>query len=139
MGLHPDFPTSPFDIIHPHQRWFPSNDNLQELSEDKLRPPLVQKLREVIHYWRKKDYPGASPTSQALLNWWFIETKGREDRNDPLKLQRLKAWCHDATKCDDVHRQGLSAKWDFVFVKEEDFRKYGPSSFQKLLQICSKN
>ena len=73
MGLHPQFPTSPFDIIPPNQRWFPSNDNLQELSEDKLRPPLVQKLRQAVYNWRKKGYPKASPTSQALLNWWFKE------------------------------------------------------------------
>ena len=73
MGLHPQFPTYPFDIIHPDQRWFPSNDDLQELSEDKLRPPLVQKLRQAVHEWREKDYPKVSFTSQVLLNWWFKE------------------------------------------------------------------
>ena len=63
---------------------------------------------------------------------FVVETKGREDLNDPLKLERLKAWC------DDVNRQGLPAKWDFVLVREEDFRRYTFCSFKELLQLCKR-
>ncbi len=59
---------------------------------------------------------------------FVIETKGREDLNDPLKLARLKQWC------GDVNKQGLSVKWGFVFVGEDDFKKYKPTNFQSLME-----
>ena len=32
---------------------------------------LVNKIREEVNSWRDKDYPGASPTSLFLLEFWF--------------------------------------------------------------------
>ena len=29
---------------------------------------------------------------------WIVETKGREDLDDPLKISRLKQWCDDVNK-----------------------------------------
>jgi len=35
---------------------------------------------------------------------WVIETKGREDLEDPRKWERLKLWCEDASAQDAPHR-----------------------------------
>src|SRR5271155_1739523 len=71
MALHPDFPRSPYVILPPDLRWFPAAEELRSTAYEKLLPPLVAKIREEIEAWREKDYAGASPTSRALLIWWF--------------------------------------------------------------------
>lgn len=57
----------------------------------------------------------------------FVETKGREDLDVPLKMHRLRQWC------DDVNRVQPDVVHDFVYVDEEGFKKYGPRSFGRLL------
>jgi type III restriction enzyme len=71
MALHPDFPKSPYSILDPKFRWFPADETLRESSYEKLLPPLVHHLRNKVNTWRDTGYEGASPTSIALLNWWF--------------------------------------------------------------------
>lgn len=71
MALHPDFPSSPHDILSPDVRWVPGDDLFREHGYLKLLPPLVHKLREAVTAWRAADYEGASATSRALLHWWF--------------------------------------------------------------------
>lgn len=71
MALHPSFPTSPYEILEPEHRWFPADEALRESTYDKLMPPLVHKVREEVKEWRDRQYEGCSPTSKALLNWWF--------------------------------------------------------------------
>ncbi|MFZ4642877.1 MAG: DEAD/DEAH box helicase [Phycisphaerales bacterium] len=71
MALHPQFPSSPYAPLIPEQRWFPADEAMREKSYDKLLPPLVAKIREEVCAWRNKGYPGASPTSVALLRHWF--------------------------------------------------------------------
>ncbi len=71
MSLHPEFPTSPYAPLIPAHRWFPADETLRDTAYEKLLPPLVAKLREEIHAWRSNGYTGASPTSRALLHWWF--------------------------------------------------------------------
>jgi len=71
MALHPDFPTSPYAQLIPEQRWFPADETLRATRYDMLLPPLVAKVRREVFDWRGKGYPGASPTSAALLKWWF--------------------------------------------------------------------
>ena len=71
MALHPDFPKSPHEIIHPDLRWFPADEALREQGYEKLLPPLVAHLRKRVSKWRANDYEGASQTSCALLKWWF--------------------------------------------------------------------
>ena len=80
MALHKNFPKSPYDILNPGIRWFPADEDLRTKGHEKLLPPLVHKLRQEVKKWRNKHYEGASPTSQALLKWWFqtkhpVETK----------------------------------------------------------------
>jgi len=71
MALHPNFPPSPHVVLDPAVRWFPADEALRESSYDKLMPPLVHQLRELVKDWRDQNYKGAADTSRALLNWWF--------------------------------------------------------------------
>jgi len=71
MALHPDFPSSPYEILSPEVRWFPAAEEMRASAYEKLLPPLVAKVREEVKAWRDKDYAGASETSKALLTWWF--------------------------------------------------------------------
>ena len=56
-----------------------------------------------------------------------IETKGREDLDVPLKMQRLSQWC------EDVNKVSPNAIYDFVYVDQENFDVYRPETFQQLL------
>ena len=71
MALHPKFPKSPYEILEPDYRWFPADEALREQGYEKLLPPLVASIRKKVKEWRDADYKGASPTSIALLKWWF--------------------------------------------------------------------
>jgi type III restriction enzyme len=54
---------------------------------------------------------------------WIVETKGREDLNDPGKWERLKQWCKDASAVDG------GQQYRALFVREEDWEHYKPKSF----------
>ncbi len=71
MGLHPEFPTSPFTILDPSVRWFPADESLRDRSADHLMPPMVPALRRKVKDWRDGGYAGAANTSRSLLRWWF--------------------------------------------------------------------
>lgn len=58
---------------------------------------------------------------------FIVETKGQEDFDVPLKMQRLRQWC------EDVNRVQSEVKYDFVYVDEDSFKKYNPTSFQQLV------
>jgi type III restriction enzyme len=57
---------------------------------------------------------------------YVVEVKGREDLDVPLKMDRLRQWCEDINKAQAV------VKYDFVYVDEEGFNKYKPTSFKDL-------
>lgn len=83
MGLHKDFPKSPYEILDPETRWFPADEALREKTYDKLLPPLVANLRRLVKKWRDSGYGGATETSKSLLKWWFqtehIKTKSNSE------------------------------------------------------------
>lgn len=58
---------------------------------------------------------------------FIVETKGQEDLDVPLKMERLKQWCADINKVQKA------VQYDFVFVDEESFQKYQPKSFSSLV------
>jgi type III restriction enzyme len=58
---------------------------------------------------------------------FIIETKGHEDLDDPLKVARLSQWC------DDINGLQTKVKYDFVYVDEEGFHKYKPSTLEELV------
>jgi len=57
----------------------------------------------------------------------IVETKGQEDLDVPLKMARLRQWC------EDINRVQTDVEYDFVYVDEESFDKFKPSSFRQLL------
>ncbi len=57
----------------------------------------------------------------------IVETKGQEDLDVPLKMERLRQWC------EDVNKTQSEIKYDYVFVDEESFKKYNPKSFKPLI------
>lgn len=57
----------------------------------------------------------------------IVETKGQEDLDVPLKMQRLRHWC------EDINQAQADVRYDFVYVDEESFNKYKPTSFRKLV------
>jgi len=48
-----------------------------ELLHQKQRQPskayLVNKLRNAVYTWREQGYPGTTPTTKRLLQFWFSE------------------------------------------------------------------
>ena len=86
MALHPQFPTSPYEILPPELRWFPAAEELRSTAYEKLLPPLVAAVREEVKGWRDTGYAGASPTSRALLTWWF-ETDHLIEQADGTQTQ----------------------------------------------------
>jgi len=57
----------------------------------------------------------------------IVETKGQEDLDVPRKMARLRQWC------EDINRVQTEIKYDFVFVDQQGFEKYGPTSFKQLI------
>jgi type III restriction enzyme len=58
---------------------------------------------------------------------YIVETKGRVDLDVPLKMERLRQWC------EDINKVQTDVRYDFVYVDEEGFNKYRPSSFRELV------
>ena len=63
---------------------------------------------------------------------FIVETKGLEDLDVPLKMERLKQWCVDINKIQ------ANIKYDYVFVDEESFEKFKPKSFEELIRNFTK-
>ena len=58
---------------------------------------------------------------------FIVETKGQEDLDVPLKMRRLRQWC------EDVNRVQTEVAYDFVYVDQEAFDEYKPTSFKQLI------
>ncbi len=58
---------------------------------------------------------------------FIVETKGQEDLDVPLKMERLRQWC------EDINRVQSDVEYDFVYVDQESFDEYQPSSFRQLI------
>lgn len=111
MGLHPEFPKSPYAVPQPSHRWFPADEALRSTAYEKLLPPLVAKIREEVSVWRDSGYAGASDTSKALLQWWFctdhmIEQADRSLSRFQYYFAQREAvetviWLHDVRKARD--------------------------------------
>jgi type III restriction enzyme len=59
---------------------------------------------------------------------WIIETKGREDLNDPPKWERLKLWCKDASSEGGVIYQPM-------FVQEVEWEKVTVQNFGQAVAV----
>ena len=60
---------------------------------------------------------------------YIVETKGLEDLDVPLKMERLKQWC------EDINQNQSEVTYDFVFVDEKGFKEYKPKSFKQLTEM----
>ena len=60
---------------------------------------------------------------------WIIETKGREDLDDPEKYARLVQWCKDASEFDK------GKKYQPLFVSQEKWDQYRPADFKQLIRV----
>ena len=58
---------------------------------------------------------------------FIVETKGQEDLDVPLKMQRLRQWC------EDINRAQTDKTFDFVYVDQESFERYKPTKFRQLV------
>jgi type III restriction enzyme len=58
---------------------------------------------------------------------YIVETKGQEDLDVPLKMQRLSQWC------EDINQVQSDVAYDFVYVDMENFERYKPTSFNQLM------
>ena len=111
MSLHPDLPASPYALLEPEHRWFPADESLRASSYEKLLPPLVANIRREVQAWRSAGYAGASPTSRALLQWWFETDHPVEDVDRTLTTFRYYfaqreavesvIWLHDVRRVRD--------------------------------------
>ncbi|GAH61048.1 unnamed protein product, partial [marine sediment metagenome] len=55
---------------------------------------------------------------------YIVETKGQEDLDVPLKMQRLSQWC------EDINKVQSDVTYDFVYVDMGNFEQYKPASFR---------
>ena len=69
------------------------------------------------------DYLVKLPNNKIVV----AEIKGLEDLDVPLKMARLRQWC------EDVNHAQSDMTYDFVYVDEEGFNQYAPSTFQELM------
>jgi len=58
---------------------------------------------------------------------FVVEVKGREDLDVPLKMERLRQWC------EDISRIEAGTTYGFVYVDEESFNRFKPTSFRQLI------
>lgn len=58
----------------------------------------------------------------------IIETKGRVDRDVPLKARAAAAWCKAATKG--------KTKWRYLYVPQDSFEGFTEASVEMLARVC---
>jgi len=62
---------------------------------------------------------------------YIVETKGREDLDDPLKIKRLVQWCVDA------NTRQKKIVYKMLYVKQEAWEKYKPKNWKELIVVCN--
>ncbi|MBU4304311.1 MAG: DEAD/DEAH box helicase family protein [Candidatus Omnitrophica bacterium] len=62
---------------------------------------------------------------------YIVETKGREDLDDPLKIARLAQWC------DDASNRQKKIIYKMLYVKQEEWDKYKPKNWNDAIKVFS--
>jgi len=104
MALHKNFPKDKYAILDPEIRWFPVDGTIAN-----YYPDFFIKTNDKTVY--------------------IVETKGREDLDDPLKISRLAQWCEDAN-----NRQ-KKISYQMLYVKQEKWDKYRPKNWSDLVKL----
>ncbi len=73
-----------------------------------------------------KDYYPDFFVKVSQKELYIVETKGREDLDDPLKIARLKQWC------EDVNKSQADIICRCLYVRQEEYEKYKPRTFSDL-------
>lgn len=73
-----------------------------------------------------KDYYPDFFVKVSQKELYIVETKGREDLDDPLKIARLKQWC------EDVNKSQSDIVCRCLYVRQEEYEKYKPRTFSDL-------
>jgi type III restriction enzyme len=99
-------------------------------------PDVISYAKNYLAVHFKLDYVNADGDISSYYPDFFVklsdksvviaETKGQEDLDVPQKMMRLKQWC------EDINRVQSNIVYDFVYVDEESFEKYKPTSFRQL-------
>jgi type III restriction enzyme len=110
-------------------------DFLEGLSDDEL----ISYAKNYYEVHFKIDYRNADGTIANYYPDFFIktddktiyiiETKGREDLDDILKIERLAQWC------DDANERQNKIKYKMLYVKQEDWEKYSPKNWRDVILI----
>ena len=95
--------------------------SFQDLSGNGFQAGLRERRRDISNYI--PDFLVKATDRETFV----VETKGQEDLDVPLKIQRLRQWC------EDINRVQHDTKYDFVYVDQESFEKYKPTSFRQLV------
>lgn len=66
----------------------------------------------------------------SSTEYYIVETKGREDLDDPEKIKRLEQWC------EDVNSNQKDVKYKMLYAKQENWEKSDtrPRSFQEVVK-----
>ncbi|MBI4384967.1 MAG: DEAD/DEAH box helicase family protein [Nitrospinae bacterium] len=62
-------------------------------------------------------------------NYYLIETKGREDRDVPLKARAAVAWCRSASTGE--------IQWEYVYVQQGVFERLTGAELSELTRSCN--
>lgn len=60
---------------------------------------------------------------------FIIETKGREDLDDPLKIKRLVQWCEDA----NIRQKKIIYK--ALYARQEDWERFKPKNWKEVTEV----
>ena len=60
--------------------------------------------------------------------YWLVETKGRIDKDVPLKVAAAVDWCKAASK---------QTPWDFLYVPEGVFQRFSGEALSELETVCA--
>lgn len=62
---------------------------------------------------------------------FIIETKGREEENDKLKLERLQKWC------EDVNNRQNRVEYKSLYIKQEEWKRDKLKNFDEVVRLFS--
>ena len=65
---------------------------------------------------------------------YIIELKWREDLDDILKVKRLEQYCEDANT-----REKKKIRYEMLYIKQDDYEKYQPKSFEECIRVFKKD
>lgn len=60
---------------------------------------------------------------------YIVETKGREDLDDSLKINRLAQWC------DDANSRQNKISYKMLYVEQEEWDKCKPKNWQDVVKL----